>query len=223
MMTQSLVAMAAAVVVVVADEDGGFVVDPNHFAAGSLAGTRFMTDRVGDKPTGHVKLIGSDDGVSFWSLDGMRTGASITVDFSPKGGPSGLTGQWADGSIKWEDGNQWTFEATPPFEVKDANKGVLDVGGLYKDPNHFSAASPSFAGTRMISDEQGDAPGDKIFIIGSDDGAAFWSLCGRYTDKTTGALVVDFSPKGGPAGLHGQYNGTAIVWSDGNAWPRGTV
>ena len=70
----------------------------------------------------------------------------------------------------------------------------------------------------MISDR-----GDTLTMVGSDDGAAFWSLHGRFVDKAAGKLVVDFSPKGGPSDLSGVWakacdGSVAITWSDGNIW-----
>ena len=47
--------------------------------------------------TGQVVDGGGDDG-----------GASILVDFTPKGGPPNLKGTWDGSGIKWPDGNKWT-------------------------------------------------------------------------------------------------------------------
>jgi len=48
-----------------------------------------------------------------WKLTGKVDGDTILVDFTPKGGPPGLKGEW-DGSspagIKWPDGNKWTVK-----------------------------------------------------------------------------------------------------------------
>mmetsp|Transcript_34985 Transcript_34985/g.99157 ORF Transcript_34985/g.99157 Transcript_34985/m.99157 type:complete len:151 (-) Transcript_34985:484-936(-) len=112
------------------------------------------------------------------------------------------------------------------------NGGIL--GGFYTDPNHYEAGS--WAGTRMISALQGDAPSSTITLIGSDDGVAFWTLTGSWADEVQGKLVVDFSPKGGPHDLNGTFScyitaGLAesgsiagqdcrITWQDGNFWSK---
>merc|ERR1719248_469560 len=68
---------------------GGKYSDPNHPGGACEAG----------KP------------VKEWSLSAVvaKDGQSLTVDFSPKGGPKDLTGKWngKDG-ISWPDGNTWT-------------------------------------------------------------------------------------------------------------------
>ena len=59
----------------------------------------------------------------------------------------------------------------------------------------------------MISDQFGSAPSDdKITLIGSDDGTEFWTLNGTWSDRSTGAILVDFSPKGGPSDLSATYS-----------------
>merc|ERR1712151_497520 len=67
-------------------------------------------------------------------------------------------------------------------------------GGVLLDPNHYVPGSGSLAGTRMMTDRQGDAVSGQVLLIGSDDGSNFWSLRGK---NTGGQLSVDFSPKGG--------------------------
>ena len=42
-----------------------------------------------------------------FELPALVYGDRITVDFSPKGGPSGLTGTLVADGIKWPDGNKW--------------------------------------------------------------------------------------------------------------------
>ena len=51
---------------------------------------------------------GKDD-KKWGPLDGKVTGDTIVIDFSPKGGPSDLTGTWtpAQKRITWADGNYW--------------------------------------------------------------------------------------------------------------------
>mmetsp|Transcript_107705 Transcript_107705/g.231885 ORF Transcript_107705/g.231885 Transcript_107705/m.231885 type:complete len:296 (-) Transcript_107705:42-929(-) len=93
-----------------------------------------------------------------------------------------------------------------------------DMGGFYVDPNHYRKGT--FAGTRMLSMREGDKISDAITLVGSDDGEAFWTLRGRVTDPAKGEFVIDFSPKGGPAGLRGTFSQDRLTFADGNSWTR---
>ena len=58
-------------------------------------------------------------------------------------------------------------------------------------------------------------------MIGSDDGAEWWSLTGKWNDQTNSDLEIDFSPKGGPSSLKGKYSCESedvckITWEDNN-------
>ena len=94
--------------------------------------------------------------------------------------------------------------------------GVADdgIGGFYIDPNHFDADQGSFAGTRMISDMEGD-----ITLIGSDDGTDFWTVTGH---QDNGEIAVDFSAKGGPV-IGAVYENGVLSWEDGNEWTKSTL
>ena len=83
--------------------------DPNHPG----------TDRVVDVAVGvnTVKLTGFDldesgNKVNWGPLPAVIEGTKIVVDFSPKGGPSDLTGFWDAElrSIVWADGNAWPMQ-----------------------------------------------------------------------------------------------------------------
>ena len=63
---------------------------------------------------------------------------------------------------------------------------------------------------KQMGFEEGDKEGDGLTLIGSDDGTHFWMLKGKYTEKATGAISIDFSPKGGPASLSGTVADGAI-------------
>lgn len=198
----------------------GFYTDSKYRSnsAASLAGTRMISQRVGDNLTDKLTVVGTSDGASFWTMRGewiSKTNGEFSVDFSPLGGLTDLVGKLSSGGIKWADGSTWTLAAKPPAHAA-ATKAVEDVGGFYADPNH--AKDDSFAGYRFISDIADMMPSNNITLVGSDDGCTFWSLKGAFTNKSTGALVVDFSPKGGPADLQGTFTGTNITWKDGNAW-----
>lgn len=47
-----------------------------------------------------------------------------------------------------------------------------------------------------------------------------WSIEGKLLNKDTAAL--DFSSKGGPAGVKGTWDGDGIVFPDGNKWTKVT-
>merc|ERR1712166_267444 len=62
-----------------------------------------------------ITIVGSDDGIVFWTLFGEwlnPTTGELTVDFSPKGGPADLRGVYTyvaggAGKITWSDNNIW--------------------------------------------------------------------------------------------------------------------
>lgn len=97
-------------------------------------------------------------------------------------------------------------------------------GGFYVDPNHYSDAGDSYAGTRMIADHPSHGTAEEITLVGTDDGRTFWTINGHFTDVSKGHLVIDFSPKGGPKDLSGtystEYGESRIRWPDGNQWDR---
>ncbi|CAM9524648.1 unnamed protein product [Ectocarpus fasciculatus] len=91
--------------------------------------------------------------------------------------------------------------------------------GLYSDPNHPSC----HRGIIYTDDNTGS-------VYGSDS-AAEGVPCDGNTDTPWGPLpatitdnviVVDFSTKGGPSDLKGEYNEqkAAVDWEDGNSWPK---
>lgn len=50
-----------------------------------------------------------------WKVDGKLIAKdSVVLDFSVKGGPSNLKGQWDGSGIVFPDGNKWTKVPTPP-------------------------------------------------------------------------------------------------------------
>ena len=77
----------------------------------SFAGLRFISDSVGVMPGRTLTIIGTDDGVSFWTLAGTKgNDVTLNLDFSPKGGPANLMTEWdaAKGRLIFSDGNYWT-------------------------------------------------------------------------------------------------------------------
>mmetsp|Transcript_26077 Transcript_26077/g.42618 ORF Transcript_26077/g.42618 Transcript_26077/m.42618 type:complete len:124 (+) Transcript_26077:20-391(+) len=90
---------------------GGFYTDPFHILNdGTFAGTRTISDH-----DGLITVIGTDDGVKWWKLDGKWTNkekGELQVDFTQKGAPQkfkDFPGTYKDGKIVWKDGsNTWT-------------------------------------------------------------------------------------------------------------------
>ena len=94
---------------------------------------------------------------------------------------------------------------------------------MFIDPNHYEAGT--FKGVRMISDSNSKNSLNQITLLGSDDGINFWKLAGRWTNKDTGALEIDFSPKQGPSDLSGKFecvseSACKITWVDDNFWTK---
>jgi len=202
------------------DDIGGVFTDPNHYKPGTLAGVRMISGNRVNAPSSDITLVGSDDGETFWTLHGTFTSAArsaLVIDFSPKGGPAGLMGAYVGGRITFQDGNQWSKLAAPEAALVTVQGGGVDLGGFYTDPNHYKQGT--FAGTRMVSGLQGDAPSESVMLVGSDDGAAFWTILGHFTSEAHDALEIDFSPKGGPK-LAATFADGRITFADGNAWPR---
>mmetsp|Transcript_26366 Transcript_26366/g.83499 ORF Transcript_26366/g.83499 Transcript_26366/m.83499 type:complete len:210 (-) Transcript_26366:54-683(-) len=197
------------------DTVGGLYTDAKHFKGSGLAGTRMVADGPGEKLT----VVGTDDGAAFWAVAGRVTDkaeGSLVLDFSPKGGPADLAGKYSleYEKILWSDGNAWVPALSVPTTQGKQSGARGDVGGLYFDAKHFSSTG-SVKGLRFVA-----AAGDTVTLVGSDDGIQFWGLTGSFTDKASGIISVDFTPKGGPAGLSGTFNGDKIEWKDGNSWQR---
>eukprot|EP00750_Incisomonas_marina_P004400 INCI13466.8.p1 GENE.INCI13466.8~~INCI13466.8.p1 ORF type:complete len:132 (-),score=19.95 INCI13466.8:150-545(-) len=95
---------------------GGAYSDPNHpgcarnvtvfglqgrvYGADAKGGEGVACDGKTDVQWGPLEATIKQDGSAL----------QIVVDFSPKGGPSDLTGTWdaKDAAIQWADGNNWT-------------------------------------------------------------------------------------------------------------------
>lgn len=90
--------------------------------------------------------------------------------------------------------------------------------GAYMDPAHYKGED-SYAGMRYIA----EGPPHVLTMIGSDDGATWYTLKGTCSEAGMGTLTFDFSPKGGPKELVGKSTERddgvwTVVWPDGNAW-----
>jgi len=200
------------------DNIGGFYIDPNHYSEdGSFAGTRMVTD-FGDS----ITIIGTDDGVDFWKVDGQYIDEStgkMSIDFTLKGGPV-IDALYNEGVLTWDDGNSWTKSQGEHLKVmyKYPDESAIEAdgiefGGFYVDSDHYSADG-SFTGTRMMSECEG-----AITVIGTDDGQNFWTVGGQ---EENGQLSVDFTAKGGSIGTATTIN-NVILWEDENQWTKSTL
>jgi aflatoxin B1 aldehyde reductase len=86
------------------------------------------------------------------------------------------------------------------------------MNGFYSDANHPD-------GFRKLT-VNGDST---ITIEGNDNGGAAsgveWTLTGSVGEEAN-TILIDFSPKGGPKDLIGKFDGSGIVFPDGNRWPQ---
>lgn len=201
--------------------------DPKHYKEGTFAGSRFVTTKAGDKETDDITLIGSDDGVNFWTLHGKQaqTRCDIVVDFSPKGGPASLSGRYEPETkaIVWSDTNFWNEINIPDFAWGTDSATDKEIAGVYWGSD--SIKPKTWAGVRMISDSEGDKKGDDLTLIGTDDGKSFWMLKGKSTGTVDGkaGITVDFSPVGGAISSSGTFANGEISWKYITSWPKKTA
>ena len=82
--------------------------------------------------------------------------------------------------------------------------------GVYTDANH-----PDGFRKLTINDD------NSVTIEGNDagTGSVEWTLTGKLGAEK-GSILIDFSPKGGPKDLLGTFDGSGIVFPDGNRWPQ---
>ena len=104
----------------------------------------------------------------------------------------------------------------------------VDAGAkraLMSAPGSGSAAGIRFAGTYNDPLHPGCTrkivlAGGNIIVTGTDEpGGKEWKLKGKtYTEYK--AVVIDFSPKGGPKEVIARWNGLGLAFDDGNVWSR---
>ena len=174
-----------------------------------------------------VKVVGSDDGVNFWTVTGRiksEMTRSLFVDFEPKGGPFDLNGTYSDDEIEWQDHNRWSRRSSP-VPTQNAH-GSSSIAGLYLEEGLEEKGT--LKGWRMISDTGGEYP-STITVIGTvrqpslrplncstvpsqadsdgfvlpvrlqDDGVNFWVIEGQKKADSGGSITfsMDFSQAGG--------------------------
>ena len=97
--------------------------------------------------------------------------------------------------------------------VQPSISSAAEFTGSYSDPNHPNCKR------NIVAD------GNKVALSGTDgtpgcpvDGSGnSWSLSGEISGEN---ILVDFSPKGGPKNLKGEWDGSGIRWPDGNKWSK---
>lgn len=81
------------------------------------------------------------------------------------------------------------------------------LAGKYSDPAHPGC-------TRTVT----TIGTEKVLITGADEDGKPWKVRGTYSGKT---ITVDFTPKGGPAGVTATYAiGKGLTFPDGNTWSK---
>lgn len=169
----------------------GIYSDPNH-----SDGYRIV--RALDKNNALITLQDESDGPVI-SVNGkintQQTGATITLDFSAKGGPKNIVATFSgDNKLNFPDGNAWTKYA--------------GVDGIYTDPNHPS-------GYRVVRKVKG---GNIIITLQDDPNGEVIELEGKLNGN--GSILIDFSPKGGPNNLATTVKDAKLEFPDGNAWTK---
>jgi len=171
----------------------GVYSDPNH-----KNGYRIV--RATDKSNAVVTLQDEPKGPII-TVDGKiktskKSGTTITLDLSPKGGPSDVVATFSNGSggdqLYFPDGNAWTKS--------------VGVDGIYADPNHPAGYRVvRVAKNKMYITLQDEPKGEVIEVEGK---------------KGKNGYLLDFSSKGGPKNIAAIVEDGKLVFPDGNAWTK---
>jgi len=169
----------------------GVYSDPNH-----AKGYRVV--RAVDKSTAVVTLRDEPKGPVI-SVEGKvktskKTGTTVTLDLSPKGGPKDVVATLSDDRLAFPDGSAWTK--------------LAGIDGVYSDPNHPAGYRVvRSVGKNNIGITLRDEPaGEEIELAGK--------------KRKGGGYAVDFSAKGGPKNLAVVVEDDRLVFPDGNSWSR---
>ena len=165
------------------------------------------------------------------AIAGAITGASALV---PTQGPSSSTSRReAFGKIAGAFGVVGAASILNPEEASAAKAltgQASQFTGFYDDPNHPGCLrSVKVVGPKLRAD--GTRSRIPIVEVKGYDGKEgekmctsrptrddLWAIEGKLLDKDTVAL--DFSSKGGPAGVKGIWQEDGIVFPDGNKWTK---
>jgi hypothetical protein len=188
-------------------------------SAGSFKGFYVISDRQADELAQKLHIVGSDDGTSFWNVEGEWTdkkSGTFEAYFSHRNdGTPDQQGVLSTEGIAWNNSKVWTPLKTPSFGLADQTlSDPTKVGGFYIDPE-IDHHHELFVGTRMI----GANYFPNITIVGTEDGSIFWSVVGRW-DKTPGQFRADFKAIGGQDNTTGKLDKGAILWADGRYWRK---
>jgi len=227
---------------------GGIWIDPAHYVGDhSYAGMRYITE----DPPHTLYLVGTDDGDTWFALKGYCTGPDMThihFDFSSKGGPKDLTGEWSSyedrrAVITWPDGNVWMMRGhrgdpdasheraynvlvRSPVETTPSTAMIAadDHLGAFVDKS-LATGPESFAGRYFIAED----PPHVITVVGSDDGSAMFAYHGICIGEDMDILVLNLSTARvkGPSKYIGRWIASSgpqspglIEWADGKVWTR---
>lgn len=173
----------------------GIYSDPQHSNGYRVVRTTSKSNAIvtlQDKPNGPIITV---DGKIKSS---SKSGTTITLDLSEKGGPKDLVAKFSEGTggnqIVFPDSNAWT-------QLEGAN-------GIYLDPNHKNGYRVvRVEKNKMYISLQDEPNGDIINVVGKKKGDAY---------------LIDFSSKGGPKDIEAKVvnEGKSLVFPDGNSWTR---
>ena len=90
--------------------------------------------------------------------------------------------------------------------------GGCDYIGDYTDPNH-----PLGHRTITLLDEM-DGDKRRAQCEGNDDGVSPDYILPAWINADM-SIIIDFSPKGGPANFNGSMTDAGLTFEDGNTWP----
>jgi hypothetical protein len=82
----------------------GMYIDPSIYKPGSFAGIRVVSDRLGKFIRDEICVVGTDDGEEWW----MMEGGAFTTKSLGKFSIGSLSGKVDNGTVKFEDGKEWT-------------------------------------------------------------------------------------------------------------------
>jgi hypothetical protein len=112
-------------------------------------------------------------------------------------------------------GTQAVQTATATLGLWSSPLPAADWTGSYADPNH-----PNCQRVVQVAGSLASVSGtDGAPACPADGSGRAWALEGKLISSNT--ILVDFTPKGGPANLQGVYESAApagILWPDGNKW-----
>jgi hypothetical protein len=113
-----------------------------------------------------------------------------------------------DGGAAGGDGfSLVTAKGAPALSGRGGGKiPEIRAAGIWNDPGHPGCQ-------RKIA-----LAGNKAIITGADEDGKKWKVKGELKGNS---IIVDFTPKGGPAGVEAKYViGKGLVFPDGNVWTK---